>query len=74
LCTALYESPEYGLTTLAAKADVDVAAKDASQVVYDRIMKTITPANYAAASAQIQKWKAEKETFSTMRNVGDDLN
>jgi hypothetical protein len=52
----------------------DGAAKDASQVVYDRIMKTITPANYAAASAQIQKWKAEKETFSTMRNVGDDLN
>jgi hypothetical protein len=52
----------------------DGAAKDASQVVYDRIMKTITPANYATGSVQIQKWKAEVETFSTMRNVGDDLN
>jgi len=37
-------------------------------------MKTITPANYAAGSVQIQKWRAEVETFSTMRNVGDDLN
>jgi len=52
----------------------DGAAKDASQVVYDRIMKTITPANYAAGSLQIQKWKSEVQTFSTMRNVGDDLN
>jgi hypothetical protein len=52
----------------------DGAAKDASLVVYDRIMKKITPANYAAGSVQIQKWKAEVETFSTMRNVGDDLN
>lgn len=52
----------------------DGAAKDASQVVYDRIMKTITSTTYAAGSEQIQKWNAERETYSTMRNVGDDLN
>lgn len=50
------------------------AAKDASKVVYDRIMKTITPATSAAGSEQIKKWNAERETYSTMRNVGDDLN
>lgn len=49
-------------------------AKQASQAVYDRIMKTITPADFAAGSLALQKWEAEVPTVSRMRDVGDDLN
>ena len=52
----------------------DGAAKDAAQAVYDRIMKTITPADFAAGSLELQKWEDEVVTVSQMKNVGDDLN
>ncbi len=52
----------------------DGSAKDAAQVVYDRIMKTITPTDFAAASLELQKWEDEVVTVSQMRDVGDDLN
>lgn len=52
----------------------DGDAKDAAQVVYDRIMKTITPTNFAAGSLELQKWEDEVVTVSQMKNVGDDLN
>jgi len=50
------------------------SAKDAAWIVYNRIMKTITPADFAAGSLALKKWEDEVVTVSQMRDVGDDLN
>ena len=49
-------------------------AKDEAQVVHDRMAKTISPDDLAAGKLAIENWNTENITFSTMRNVGDDLN